>query len=375
MDTHRVLVADDNVMNLEVFVSVLQDSNQGYQIYKANGGKEALRLAFEELPDVIILDWMMPDMDGIEVLKKLKLDVSTKDIPVIISTGQMASTEHLRIAFEAGAADFVRKPIERIEFLARVCTAAKFSCSIRKIKDQSSELIRLNKTKDKFLSVISHDLRGPIGNVHSLIGVVIEEIKGKVDEDVIDTVSLLKESIITSYNLLDNLLMWARNNSGRLVFHPEYVDFNTVIEEIIELFSPSAKKKGIELVVDFDDRFEIFADENMVLSMLRNLVSNAIKYTGFGGKVAISAVVESNILTVKVSDTGLGIRKEVQEKIFNPTHFFSTKGTNYEIGSGLGLLICKEFATIHQGSITLESEPGKGSVFSLILPVMPPQSS
>lgn len=369
MEEFNILVADDTEVNLAIITNYLEYSNYGFKVLHAHDGKEALQKAKQKLPDVIIMDWMMPKLTGIEVIRELKIDPRTVDIPVIITTGKMMTADNLKEAFNAGALDYVRKPLNKVEFTARVRSAVNLAKSTKQIKSQKDELLKMNKTKDKFLSVISHDLRGPIGNVNSLINVVLEDLKGNVSNDIIDTMSLLKESIITSYNLLDNLLMWARNNSGRLIFKPEIVDFNFLVDEVVELYEPSAHKKGIKLGVEVSDNIEIYADENMLLSILRNLVSNAIKYTGFGGSVSIKAGIEGANLVIHIIDTGLGIREEVQRKIFNPSYFYTTKGTDYEVGSGIGLLICKEFVSIHNGYLKLVSESGKGSTFIISLPL------
>ncbi len=237
------------------------------------------------------------------------------------------------------------------------------------------KLNELNTSKNKFFSILSHDLKGAFGQFIGATDLILDEINNFDKGQIENIVKLLNEQAERSYKLLENLLDWSKSQEGILKFQPEPIDLYVLINEIIEYYSQAAKKKFINLFSNLEGHLIAYADKYMLSTVLRNLVSNAIKFTVEGGTVVVNAreIIDiegfgNKILEVSVEDTGIGIEKERIEHIFNMEGNYSTKGTGGELGTGLGLILCKEFIEKHGGKIWVESELGKGSIFKFIIP-------
>ena len=236
------------------------------------------------------------------------------------------------------------------------------------LKERESQLRELNSTKDKLFSIIAHDLRGPFNAIMGLSELLIKKTK---DFEVEKTQKLLRIINSTAENtlvLLDNLLAWANSQTGKNICNPQKTNLSAIINEILKASRPIAKIKNISLNYIQTDDVEVYADVNMLKTILRNLFSNAIKYTHPNGEIAISAVQNQNNIEITVSDNGVGMSEETRNKLFDIDANVSTTGTANEKGSGLGLILCKEFVEKHGGEIWVKSELGKGSAFIFSLP-------
>lgn len=237
------------------------------------------------------------------------------------------------------------------------------------LKERESQLRELNSTKDKLFSIIAHDLRSPFNAILGLSELLIENIK---DFEVAKTkryLGLINLSAKNTLILLDNLLTWAKSQTGKNIYQPEKTNLPAIISEIAEETKSIAKIKNISVNYIQTNDLEIYADVNMLKTVLRNLISNAIKYTHSNGEIAISAIQNQNNIEVTVSDDGIGISDETRNKIFKIDTNITTTGTANEKGSGLGLILCKEFVEKHGGEIWVKSELGKGSAFIFSLPL------
>ena len=236
------------------------------------------------------------------------------------------------------------------------------------LRKSTEELKKLNKTKDKFFSIIAHDLKTPF---NSLLG-LSAQIANKIDKfppDKLKKIILqMHDSAHSSYQLLVNLLEWANSQRGKMVFSPEPLLLNTIISNQIELFKETASKKGITLLVELNTDYHITADKNMLMSILRNLISNALKFTPSGGEVRIKAEYHPLNTVICIQDNGRGMNNSVRRKLFKISESISTPGTENESGTGLGLILCKEFIDRHCGKIWVESKPDKGSCFRFSIP-------
>jgi signal transduction histidine kinase len=241
------------------------------------------------------------------------------------------------------------------------------------INSQAELLRSTNDTKDKMFSIIGHDLRGPVGNLKNALDLLIEEYDELNRDEVRDFIETLRESSDSVFNLLANLFEWAKSQSGRIVFRPEELSLNEIVEENISLFTPNFYRKNLTVSHNPVKEFTLFADENMLNTIVRNLISNSIKFTPENGniKIIINDFVKSNknYIELIVEDNGIGIEKENLVKIFNTTEHFSTYGTNNEKGSGLGIILCKEFVERHKGEISIKSEINKGTSITVVIPV------
>jgi signal transduction histidine kinase len=234
-----------------------------------------------------------------------------------------------------------------------------------------NELLQvINAEKDKFFSILAHDLRGPLSAFLGATQILTEEIQNMTLEEIKEITLSMKESATNIYSLLENLLEWSRLKRGMMDFVPEKFNLKNKIRACIDVLSESAKKKGIEIAVSIPDELEVFADNHMFDALIRNLVSNAIKFTTHGGKVNVTAFHnDDHSIEVKISDSGIGMTPELKDKLFLLNEKTSRQGTEGEPSTGLGLLLCKEFIEKHGGKIWVESEEGKGSTFSFTLPV------
>jgi PAS domain S-box-containing protein len=239
------------------------------------------------------------------------------------------------------------------------------------IEQSEKDLREINTKKDKFFSIIAHDLRSPFSGVVGLIGLLKSTIK-ELDESKVESyLELIDQSAQNTFKLLENLLAWAKTQTGKIEFNPQKIALEDIVDEVLSVLSISAKNKNIDIQVDLKQE-TIVADRNMLNTVLRNLISNAIKYTNRDGVIVIytNSIKVNNrpFVTITVEDNGVGIPQEDQNKIFNIEGNYSTIGTEEEKGTGLGLLLCKEFVEKHNGQIWCESEDNKGSRFKFTLP-------
>lgn len=244
------------------------------------------------------------------------------------------------------------------------------SCyDITEIKHNELRLIELNASKDKLFSIIAHDLNSPFNSIVGFSELMIEKANEKNYSSVNEIAKIILDSSCVAMNLLSNLLSWSQMEMGRMPFNPEYFDISTIFIETTTLIQPTAEQKSIQIENKIPLKTQVFADRKMVNTVLRNLLSNALKFTEIGGKVVISAVSSKNEVTFTIADNGVGIPKEKIDKLFSIDDNISTLGTSQEVGTGLGLLLCKEFIDKNNGKIRVESNEGTGSSFIFTLPI------
>ena len=238
----------------------------------------------------------------------------------------------------------------------------------KKIEDQNIQLEKLNATKDRFFTIIAHDLRGPVGNLATSLGLITDSFENLSEENKLDLLLSLKSSSDKTYHLLENLLIWSKVQGNILSFEPEIILLHQLVNESIDLLKANADQKQIKISKQISEKLQIYADNFMMDTVIRNLLGNAIKFTGNNGKIDICAKSDEDRVIIEISDTGIGIKEENIKKLFRIEHNFQLIGTNGEKGSGLGLILCKEFIDKHNGQIQVESVQGKGSSFKLYLP-------
>ena len=237
------------------------------------------------------------------------------------------------------------------------------------LKESKEQLTIANKTKDKFFAILAHDLRGPISTIDQMTRMLYEDYDILDTEFRKETLREMKESSKSVFDLLENLLTWSRSQRGILHFEPTEVSLTAIIHINFGLLKQTADKKEIKLISEIEGDISFQADANMVSTIFRNLISNAIKFTERGGSIRINAKKDSKKVVVNVIDDGVGMDEETISKLFKIHKNASKKGTSGESGTGLGLILCKEFAEKHNGTITASSEPGKGSVFTVSFPI------
>ena len=239
---------------------------------------------------------------------------------------------------------------------------------IHEVDIKTKELQELNVTKDKFFSIIAHDLKSPFNNLLGLSEVLMENIRIIDIDEIENHVISINKTARNAFNLLEDLLMWGRAQQDKIPFKPQNLSFADICKNTLKTLNPNANAKNIAINYSPSDHINVFVDSTMLKTILRNLVSNAIKFTNNGGAININAEENSGNVTISVSDNGVGIAPDDLTKLFDISEVLTTKGTAKETGTGLGLLICKEFVEKHGGKIWVESEVGKGSDFKFTLP-------
>jgi signal transduction histidine kinase len=236
-------------------------------------------------------------------------------------------------------------------------------------------LQKLNADKDRFISILSHDLKSPFNSILGFSEVLTEDIRKLNTDEIEDIAKNINKSARNTLYLLEDLLAWAMTQQGKIIFKPQKLSLANICKNILEILNPSAVAKNITINYYVADRIKVFADIEMIKTVLRNLVSNALKFTNNGGTINVSSEENSENVTISVSDNGVGIKAENITKLFNISEVITTKGTAEETGTGLGLLLCKEFVEKHGGKIWVESEVGKGSEFKFTLPISTQQAN
>jgi PAS domain S-box-containing protein len=238
-----------------------------------------------------------------------------------------------------------------------------------KLAQQAEELRDLVATKDRFFSIIAHDLRGPFGAFLNLTRIMVEDLDEMSLSKIQQFAAIMRKSALNIFEMLENLLEWSRMQRGLSLFEPSIINLNNKIASFLQVLIDSASHKNIAIYYDIPEDLEIYADENMIESTFRNLVSNALKFTPKGGRITIEAnSTDLHSVIVSVKDSGIGMTREIQDKLFRIDANISRPGTAGESSSGLGLILCKEFVEKHKGKIWVKSEEGKGSTFFFELP-------
>lgn len=239
-----------------------------------------------------------------------------------------------------------------------------------KLNQVNSDLIESNASKDKFFSILAHDLKNPFNIVLGFSELLLENLKTYDAQQIEEQVGYIYKTTKQTYNLLEDLLLWSKSQSGRISFEPQRLIFNDVCNEVIINLLPQSNKKNISIELEKDSHAIVYADSNMLKTILRNLISNAIKFSFNNSVIKISVNQEGEKAIVTVSDKGVGISKTNQSKLWNFSEQYTTEGTNKEGGTGLGLILCKDFVEKHDGQIWVESELGKGSDFKFTIPFL-----
>lgn len=234
--------------------------------------------------------------------------------------------------------------------------------------EMEQKMKQLIADKDRFMSILAHDLRSPFNGILGIMDAILSDIRSFTIDELEELLIQMNISALQTYNLLEDLLLWTKSKSGQLVFQPEKINFSDISEEVTSLLKFAAANKKISLFKPETDGFEFVADQNMIMTIVRNLTSNAIKFVNQNGKIAIKAERNPTEVIISVSDNGVGMDKTTQEKLWHPEKPFTSTGTNKEKGTGLGLLLCKEMVEKHGGKIWVESDAGKGSTFSFSIP-------
>ena len=364
---YKILIVDDVMSNVLLLKVLL--TNEKFAIATASNGRQALEQVEKENPDLVLLDVMMPDMSGFEVAQHLKSNPNTADIPIIFLTA-LNSTADIVKGFQVGANDFISKPFNKEELIIRVTHQISLVAAKRLILRKTEELQRTIAGRDKLYSVIAHDLRSPMGSIKMVLNMLILNLPSeKIGAEMYELLTMANQTTEDVFSLLDNLLKWTKSQIGKLNVVYQDVDLVEVTDGVIEIFSMVASLKKIRIREMKPEKMMVNADIDMLKTVVRNLLSNAIKFSKENSEVLVKMEEVDGMAVVSVQDHGCGISEEGQKKLLHTDTHFSTFGTNNEEGSGLGLLLCKDFVVKNGGKLWFTSKEGEGSIFSFSIPV------
>ena len=364
---YKILIVDDVMSNVLLLKILL--TNEKFQVCTANCGNACIEQARKEHPDLILLDVMMPDINGFDTAVIMKKNDELKDIPIIFLTA-LNTPQDLVKGFQVGASDFLTKPFNKEELIMRVMQQISLVAAKRIIEKQNKELKATLNNRDKMYSVIAHDLRSPMASIRMVLNLVVQSTSadtvGPELYTLLDQANRESEEV---HDLLDNLLKWTKSQTGRLNVVLQDLDLNDIIPGVVEIFEMIAQTKHITLDLQkTEDPLKVHADNDMLKTVLRNFMSNAIKFSPENSTIQILMANEGDFARVSVKDQGVGIAADRLDTIFHKGE--TTYGTGGEEGSGLGLQLCQDFARKNGGDCYVESVEGQGSTFSFTVPLL-----
>ena len=387
-----ILIVDDIEHNIFTLRSLIESQFEA-NIIEATSGEQVLRILNDRSIDLILMDVMMPGMDGFETARLIKNRPKTTNIPIIFISAFDPTQKLLEKGIAAGGFDYLTKPIDDNQLVYRLKMYLRFirheymmnlhlrelnqklieEIEERKATERSlyisqNDLKAANASKDKFFSIIAHDLKNPFNGIIGLTSLLVDDFDSFSVEEQKEFIQDIKTTAENTFRLLQNLLEWSQTQTGKIHFEPTQFMLSSITTEIVDLVKTSAGNKNIRVDTDIPIDLRVFADVNMINTVIRNLLLNAVKFTKRGGKILLSARHVDHVVEISVADNGIGINPENFKKLFCIDCTVLSYGTEGEQGTGLGLILCKEFVEKNSGKIRVESEVGVGSTFTITLP-------
>lgn len=362
-----IMLVDDNDANIQLAASILKRNN--YNLILAYGGEEALDILEDKSADLILLDVMMPDIDGYEVCKRLKENDNTKDIPVILLTA-LRKHESLVKGFSLGAIDYISKPFNKDELLARVKNHLDLKFSRDFIIEQNAKLDLLNQENKALLKITAHDLKSPLQGIYGLLDIIEINLRsGEFDvNEILENIELSKKAALQAEKIIRDILDLNNLENGKLGLNNTNVNLNELLNRLIRNYNLKATNKNINLMFDSNIKNEtIKIDEDKIYRIFDNLLSNALKFSDYNTNVYVKAFEEETFFKINIIDEGPGITDEDKTKLFKKFVKLSNSPTGNETSSGLGLSIVKQFADLMGIEVNFKTEVGKGTEFFIII--------
>ncbi len=368
-----LLIVDDNAENLRLLGTLLR---QDYRIKVARTGDQAVEMACKEPPSLVLMDVNMPGMDGFEACRRIRADEGGSRVPVIFLTGKRRDQEDIEEGFAAGGVDYVTKPFHISELISRVRTHVELSEQRRRLLDAKEFAERTAELKTKFVSLLAHDLRSPLGNLQMMVEMLSElsgvDLKGTPVDEQTQLLGMIDRVTRRLFALSEDILNMSRVELGTLVPRIEAVAAAPLVKEQFESLAMQAERKKVILENQVPEGLEVMADPLLLAEVLHNLLSNALKFSHEGQRVVVLAEGEGSLGPVLVvMDEGIGMPGQVLKGLFDQGTSVSRPGTMDEVGTGFGLPFCFEIMEAHGGRIWATSEEGKGSRFFVELPREP----
>lgn len=364
---YKILIVDDVTSNVLLLKILL--TNEKFQICTASNGHQCVEVARSEHPDLILLDVMMPELNGFDTAVILKKDPLTAEIPIIFLTA-LNSPSDLVHGFQVGAHDFLTKPFNKEELIMRVMHQISLVAAKRYIIEQNEKLKRIISNRDKMYSVIAHDLRSPMASIRMVLNLCVNVVTpDMVGEEIFGLLDKANRESEETHDLLDNLLKWTKSQTGRLEVAYQNLELDDIVPGVVDIFTMIAEMKKIKLqYIPSEEHLKVRADNDMMKTVVRNFISNAIKFTPEGKGIEVYYKKSGEFAKISVRDHGVGIAPERIDTLFHKGE--TTYGTGGEEGSGLGLQLCADFARKNGGDVMVESTLGEGSTFSFLVPLL-----
>ena len=364
---YKILIVDDVTSNVLLLKILL--TTEKFQICTASNGHQCVEVARSEHPDLILLDVMMPELNGFDTAVILKKDPLTADIPIIFLTA-LNSPSDLVHGFQVGAHDFLTKPFNKEELIMRVMHQISLVAAKRYIIEQNEKLKRIISNRDKMYSVIAHDLRSPMASIRMVLNLCVNVVTpDMVGEEIFGLLDKANRESEETHDLLDNLLKWTKSQTGRLEVAYQNLELDDIVPGVVDIFTMIAEMKKIKLqYIPSEEHLKVRADNDMMKTVVRNFISNAIKFTPEGKGIEVYYKKSGEFAKISVRDHGVGIAPERIDTLFHKGE--TTYGTGGEEGSGLGLQLCADFARKNGGDVMVESTLGEGSTFSFLVPLL-----
>ncbi len=361
----RLLVVDDTPANLQTLAAILKE--KGYQISVATNGRQALEVVARVQPALILLDVMMPEMDGFETCRRLKADEHSRDIPVIFLTAKTETTDIVQ-GFELGAVDYVAKPFNTHELLARVGTHLALRRQQRELQENYRRLSELERLRDSLVHMVVHDLRSPLLGLSGCLQMLQMDLADKLEAEQAEDLETALAAAQRLGGMVTSLLDVSRLEAGQMPLHKQSCDLRTVIAEAIASLGGLTRDRQI-VFAPGDQPVTLTCDPEVVGRIVANLLGNALKFTPASGEIRLAANLSDAQVKVAVADAGPGIPAAYRERIFEKFGQVENRQEGKKNSTGLGLTFCKLAVEAHGGTIGVDSEVGHGSTFWFTLPV------
>ncbi len=332
--------------------------------------QKATQIAESTPPDLIIIDTDNYTQHKNQIIREFKNNKNTFRIPVLILS-PLPDENNFPSCLNYDDIDFIIKPYHPQELIIRIQHQLLLQHALRR---QNTKLKQTLEARDKLYSIIAHDLRTPISTIKMVNSSIENQIHKIKDPAIVKLFRIINETTEEAFNLLENLLRWTRNQSGKTKVYATTFNINIIIRQVISLFHTSASNKDITIHNHATEHITVYADEDMIKTVLRNLISNAIKFTYPGGQIDISATSLPECILISVKDNGKGISKKDQKKLLKPNEYITTYGTRNEKGSGLGLTLSQDFIKLNKGKLWFSSQEGIGTTFFFTLSNPPTKS-
>ncbi|TYQ28578.1 hybrid sensor histidine kinase/response regulator [Pseudanabaena sp. UWO311] len=355
----RLLIVDDVPDNLFLVRTILEE--EGYEIITLSNGQDALKIIETEPPDLILLDVMMPVMDGYEVTRRVRAMKDLPFIPILLITAY--DRANAVKGLDLGADEFIRKPIEADELLARVR-------SLLRLKHSIAERDRIDRQRQDFVSRLTHDLRTPLVAADRMLGLLQDGVLGEISPEICEALKIMGRSNSNLLEMVNKLLDVYRYESGSKTINLQSLDLKELLDQVVQELKPIAISKNLELIADLEDICLVKGDRLELLRVFNNLIGNALKFTE-SGSVHVSLKSDRSEAIIAIADTGTGVPLEEQPFLFQR---FS-QGNHQKQGSGLGLYLSHYIVNAHDGKILVKSPnqgSQKGSTFFVHLPIIKP---